>query len=161
MSDETTLLPCPFCGGEAKIVETEHAWYMNIEHEPICFYAAEIGDEWTKVKATEAWNTRATLCNGKLTAGQVREAVEHHGIASLGCRWQFIDRSYDAIADELNATLGSGTCECDGTIQWRWTGPTTYYEHELSCGHVITSVDEEPPNYCEECGAKVRKAVSA
>ena len=54
---------------------------------------------------------------------------------------------------------GGGECECDGTIEWQWTGPTTYYEHELSCGHVITSVDNEPPSYCEECGARVRKAV--
>ena len=53
------------------------------------------------------------------------------------------------------------TCECDGTIKWQWTGPTTYYEHELSCGHVITSVDDEPPKFCEECGAKVQKVVDA
>lgn len=58
------LLPCPFCGGEAKITETEHAWYMNIEHEPTCFYAIEIDDEWMKAKAIEAWNTRATLGSG-------------------------------------------------------------------------------------------------
>ena len=53
------------------------------------------------------------------------------------------------------------TCECDGTIrrEWEWADQTTYYEHELSCGHVITSMEKEPPNYCEECGAKIRKVV--
>ena len=58
MSDETTLLPCPWCGGEAEIIETEYAWYMNIEHEPTCFFAAEVNDEWTKAKAIAAWNRR-------------------------------------------------------------------------------------------------------
>lgn len=52
-------------------------------------------------------------------------------------------------------TRNERTCEVDGTIRWRWMGPTTYYEHELSCGHVITSVDSEPPKFCEECGARV------
>lgn len=55
--------------------------------------------------------------------------------------------------------LGDVECECDVTIEWKWTGPITFYEHELSCDHVITSVDNEPPNFCEECGARVRKAV--
>lgn len=47
------------------------------------------------------------------------------------------------------------TCVCDGTIQWQWTGPTTCFEHELSCGHVITSTEKEPPKFCEECGRRV------
>jgi len=65
---------------------------------------------------------------------------------------------YSQLHDAIAATLGGGECECEGTIEWQWTGPTTYYEHELTCGHVITSVDNEPPKFCEECGAKVRKA---
>lgn len=51
----------------------------------------------------------------------------------------------------------ASTCECVGTIKWEWGVPPTHYEHELSCGHVITSTEAEPPNYCEVCGAKVRK----
>ena len=47
------------------------------------------------------------------------------------------------------------TCECDGTISWAWNGWTKFYEHELSCGHVITSTEKEPPKFCEECGAEV------
>jgi hypothetical protein len=42
-----------------------------------------------------------------LTAEQVREAIENHGTASLGCRFQFTDKNLQAIADELNAPLGS------------------------------------------------------
>jgi hypothetical protein len=47
----------------------------------------------------------------KLTAEQVREAVEKRGTASLGCRWQFTDRNLQAIADELNAALGGMSIE--------------------------------------------------
>ena len=80
--------------------------------------------------------------------------VEHQGWARwpktlIMCR----KRGYEII--ERRRYVPERTCECDGTISWEWTGPTTYYEHELSCGHVITSVDNEPPNYCEECGARV------
>lgn len=53
----------------------------------------------------------ATLWKGTLTAEQVREAIERHSIETLGCRRQFRERDWQAIADELNATLGSGTCE--------------------------------------------------
>lgn len=108
----------------------------------------------------------ATLGGVKLTAEQVREAVmsadrweKPMGNTGLTNTHLIIrDDGWQAIADELNARA-ERTCECDGTISWEWTAPTTYYEYELSCGHVITSVDNEPPNYCEECGAKVRKAV--
>ena len=63
-------------------------------------------------------------------------------------------KAVERITEAWN-TRAERTCEVDGTIEWRWTGPTTYYEHELSCGHVITSTEKEPPNYCEVCGAKV------
>ena len=64
----------------------------------------------------------------------------------------------EQTADEYMAELGwvrERTCECDGTLYWDCVGTTPYYEHELSCGHVIRSTEEEPPNYCEVCGAKV------
>ena len=47
------------------------------------------------------------------------------------------------------------TCECESTTEW--TGTATYYEHELSCGHVVASDYREPPNFCEECGRKVER----
>jgi len=64
---------------------------------------------------------------------------------------------YDRIVCDLDGTawVREQTCEVDNTISWAWNGWTKFYEHELSCGHVITSVDKEPPKFCEECGAKV------
>lgn len=49
------------------------------------------------------------------------------------------------------------TCEVVGTISWTWTAASVFYEHSLSCGHVITSVDKNPPYFCEECGARVKE----
>ena len=48
-------------------------------------------------------------------------------------------------------------CECKETTRWIFPGATMYYQHKLSCGHVSISVEAEPPNYCEMCGAKVQK----
>ena len=50
------------------------------------------------------------------------------------------------------ATLGPGTCEVEGSTK---LGFEPYYEHDLSCGHTVTSEWPEPPRFCPECGAKV------
>lgn len=103
--------------------------------------AATLGDDDYELKMDEL------LC--RLTNGKWSKSRSYSVDFMVAC----VDEAYE------DAALGGGECECDGTIEWQWTGPTTYYEHELSCGHVITSVDNEPPKFCEECGAKVRKAV--
>lgn len=76
----------------------------------------------------------------------------------LGGTQAALRREQQRVKD-LERELAGRECEVDNTIQWQWAGPTTYYEYELSCGHVVTSEDKEPPSYCEECGAKVREAV--
>ncbi len=52
----------------------------------------------------------ATLGSERLTAEQVRETVEKHGVND-GCVYSIFKGFFKAIADELNAKLGSGTCE--------------------------------------------------
>lgn len=58
MSDETTLLPCPFCGGEAEpfnpFGETDGTWTVLCGE---C--AASVGFEQTEAEAIAAWNARA------------------------------------------------------------------------------------------------------
>lgn len=105
MIDETTLLSCPFCEGETELKE----YKPNVSGVAIC---KECGARspickndhtggW-RPKAIAAWNTRT---HGTLTAEQVRRTVAKH--------WQESKTRHDwqAIADELNAELGSGTCE--------------------------------------------------
>lgn len=57
----------------------------------------------------------------------------------------------------IAATLGSGTCEI---VSSRFDEMMDEWCIELSCGHCVWN-RTEPPNYCEECGAKIRKAVGA
>lgn len=61
MSDETTLLPCPFCGGEAKL--SHYETFDNDEWAVECMGVCEIQPAtclfFTKEQAIEAWNTRA------------------------------------------------------------------------------------------------------
>ena len=52
-----TLLPCPFCGGEARLIGVDVGWM-----QPACMNP-ECGCDWTdfyaiKDEAIEAWNTR-------------------------------------------------------------------------------------------------------
>ena len=106
---ETSLMPCPFCGGEA----TKQFGFnvsQNLKGRIICSCGAEIrqGRNATEQEIIEKWNTRAER-----------------------------------------------TCELDGTIKWDWDVCGPYWQHELSCGHVVTTTEPEPPKYCEECGARV------
>lgn len=73
-------------------------------------------------------------------------------------RGRSMARSVEMAPDEIEAwnTRAERTCELDGTISWEWqAASTTFYTHSLSCGHDVTTTEPEPPNYCEECGAKV------
>ena len=48
------------------------------------------------------------------------------------------------------------TCRIDGSIYY--DGDAThddFSEYDLTCGHTIRWHDEEPPNYCPCCGARV------
>lgn len=57
MSDETTLLPCPFCGGEAHISASSDGYGVECwNRRCIDMQMEEIP---TEAEAIEAWNTRA------------------------------------------------------------------------------------------------------
>ena len=48
------------------------------------------------------------------------------------------------------------TCQVESSFLNDFTSMyECWYEFELSCGHLIKSGEKNPPNYCEECGAKV------
>lgn len=107
--------------------------------------------------AIAAWNTRAELGSGTLTAEQVRETVEKH--------WHDIPEEYDmpeatalpeysydwqAIADELNAEIG-GTCKL-------------IYDDEgilscSQCGRHVDMIIAGEDNFCSGCGRLIQKAV--
>lgn len=85
----------------------------------------------------------------KLSAEQVRDANMKDEPTVFGMT---LDEILQMIKRDAERDR---TCELDGTIKWDHGTPGPYWQHELSCGHVITTTEPEPPNYCEECGAKI------
>ena len=99
----------------------------------------------------------ATLGGGTLTAEQVREAIERHSTETLGCRRQFMERDWQAIADELNAELGSGTCclhygeDDEGYDGWYCDECGGWFQVVRRDGHLVK------PKHCQECGRRVER----
>lgn len=152
------LLPCPFCGGEAVLIEPNEHWSCYHVH---CVNECCIG--WKSIeasflvadKAIAAWNTRAT--RGTLTTEQVREVVYRNSTYNDIYKVHQVSRTdMQAIADELNAELGCGACEVESEF-WHDHGgyDRDTYEFVLSCGHSVEWMDSEPPKHCPHCGARV------
>ena len=94
----------------------------------------------------------ATLGSGTLTAEQVSKATYAHSIHA-----DCADADWQAIADELNAELGSGTCcilasSTDGLCS---DNPRQWFE--LSCGHSFTLDGLRAPVACPVCGKAVER----
>ena len=109
--------------------------------------------------ATPEQAVSATLGAGELTAEQVRGAV-FDGSAYAGydgARYYADGIDMQAIADVLNAALGSGTCE-EVEVEEFFRGCS-------NCGYMWEYMygvgDRVGPGFCPRCGAKVRKAVGA
>ncbi len=51
-------------------------------------------------------------------------------------------------------TRAERTCRVDSSISYDCMY-LAEYEHELTCGHTVTTLDREPPSWCPECGARV------
>lgn len=148
----TELLPCPFCGSEARMLGTEHQWFNPACSNPDC------GCEWTDSYTTEAeaiaaWNTRAK--RGTLTADQVRKVLLYH----LPHREYYSVEQTDAwqaIADELNAELGSGTCHMSFIDEYETASGEEEYLCDCSeCGYRRWEHAHDLPLFCSKCGRKV------
>lgn len=145
--------------GEPEITRTENGykvWHIaDVVDEAARKWGEELG-KYIMQRICEIWNTRAELCGGTLTAEQVRGVLLLH----LPHREYYSIEQTDAwqvIADELNATLGSGTCEMKADGAHCMNG-VEFYEC-CSCGEYtcIPTVmgKSEPPNYCPNCGRKI------
>lgn len=110
----------------------------------------------------------ATLGSGKLTAEQVGEAIERNFMKvcvlddgkPVEWREDWVCRvgiDYKAIADELNAVLGSGTCERTTTRNGKFK--TKYGRKVPLCECCGYAIGDDRYNFCPKCGAKIVKAV--
>ena len=191
MSEE--LKPCAHCGSRGELVTYYDFYHINctnddcVEHyDESMIYRGEGAWYGSIADAIEAWNTRtpeqaiattfgrvgsevgsevtSEVRGGKLTAEQVREAIERNVTFYEGG-----DYDAQAIADELNATLGGGECTPHG--EWKSISQTQEVRHVFcECGFELgmDRRDSFPfectrlfamPNFCQECGRKIRKAV--
>lgn len=126
MTSTTELLPCPFCGGSVSICVCIGDWYNENDeidgdsykwtirhsdfHSKCDLRSFDVSGRYRTLDCAEAneqkqrliaaWNTRAA--HGTLTAEQVSKAVYAHSIHA-----DCADADWQAIADELNAELGS------------------------------------------------------
>lgn len=128
-----------------------------------------------EIQAEHEQAIAATLGGGKLTAEQVRDAIERHfgKVAVLDdgkpVEWRDdwvckVAIDYRGIADELNAALGIGTCcivktpsDSDFSDDWR------YRCSECGCNIPVNERDPETgdvinaANYCPNCGKAVKR----
>ena len=96
-----------------------------------------------------------------ITMDTVRDLIERHSDHISGNTREFYNGAYAEIADELNAELGSGTCECvwneqEGTFHC--SSCDTLLTDEISIEwprYKVTPITL--PNYCPDCGAKVER----
>ena len=94
----------------------------------------------------------ATLGGGKLTAEQVSKAVYSYSIHA-----DCADADWQAIADELNATLGSGECKVVASLTDGLTTNEPRKWFKLSCGHAFKLNGLDAPVACPVCGKAVRR----
>lgn len=128
-----------------------------------------MGNPWLGCTPEQA--IAATLGNERATHGTLTaELVEK--IVDRNCEWyEGGEIDAQAILDELNAVLGSGTCEPKWTLQGK-TQTQEFWRCECgNCGEFFgvedrssfpfkMTIDEvDIPNFCPNCGARIRKAV--
>ena len=92
-----------------------------------------------------------------VTADDVRDLIEHNSYHVSGNTREFFNGAYEAIADELNATLGSVTCKPTEEDYCPICGEDLV-KCNIGIGAGGGAVELDPPiyhNYCPNCGVRV------
>ena len=127
-----SLLPCPFCGGEAKLysIGTGSPHYGRY-HQVICQGClTATGAYWSgEQSAIDAWNTRA-------------DNMPH---------------THDELLAEMRAIndrwVQERTCEMEYNAAW--SGDEIYPTEAYTCSLCGCTTLDGKPVYCPECGARV------
>ena len=139
--DDSGLLPCPFCGGEAEVYEMQYG--ENGKYSVFGVFCVDdskaeliglskyqhghfIDNFRTEAEAVEAWNNRAQTVFG-LTLDEVRQMIKRDAERERTC--ENVDTDDDCYF------------ECSKC------GSATLVEYK-SGGYGV-------PNFCPNCGAKV------
>jgi Lar family restriction alleviation protein len=129
----------------------ENDWHINASWDGLRkFWCIELTDEGMRMRDS---------AHGTLTAEQVREAIEKRFDFDV---WVPKER-WRAIADELNAAMGSGTCEMETSWEIRdelgiMDAPEDTWGYRCSaCGCSFRYDRGIKPRYCPECRAEVKR----
>lgn len=126
------LLPCPFCGGQAELVEGEECAYVQCLDMKMHRAMFVDGDNTAGLEALEQWNRRAALAAAPQSAPD-REALVEVIEEAIDEHWP--QRYAGGIADALLARglrLPSGEakprrcaeCDCEGgEYECTWIKP--------------------------------------
>lgn len=138
-----TLLPCPYCGGEAELVEADYGMF-NTGYAVYCRscctkvgVTGRLGEvyEWTPIYATEsdaiaAWNTRADTEWGAVPATE--EVMAAHGwVRERTCEMEY------------GGDVTEGTAKAMGVYFCSECGSPNY--------------NDSVPCYCIYCGKAVKR----
>lgn len=142
ITSEVTLLPCPFCGGEAELystVPTHGGFWWCVCRD--CGASTSFGSE---AEAIATWNTRA----------------EDTASTEMAQRIQTLELECAKLQEELREAGNRGECEmvtsgtpCEGNTDKRCTACGAYNIGEYYDGlsHIAS------PKFCPNCGRKVKR----
>lgn len=134
---DVPLRECPFCGGEAELVESDYGMFHTgyaVYCRSCCTKVGVTGRlgetyEWTPIYDTEAeaiaaWNIRHQ-CG--LTDEDYSILLDELGVSERTCRWEY--------PQGVNGWIGYTVCS--------------------SCGEKYDECVTDTAHYCPNCGAKV------
>ena len=163
----TELLPCPFCGGEARVFHYSSAIrdevWRAVCDKPFC---AQGPDGYTEAEAAEAWNTRAAYeMDGWFYLPKPKEGIVVYGEPEItrtenGYKvWHiadFVDEAARKWGEELGEYVMRRICETWNTRADDYSQAAEYWQRmykETFSEQTCHDTDANPWHFtCSACG---------
>ena len=120
-----------------------------------CSKYSETENGMFKTQFTPEQAIAATMGGGTMTADDIRDLIEHHSYHVSGNMREFFNGAYEAIADELNATLSRHRAKSHPYGYEHDTGAYDCTRCECGCINDISAT------YCSDCGGEIEIDESA
>jgi hypothetical protein len=151
-----TLLPCPFCGGDATAVGTDHpSWLQCRVHCNAC--ATATCSYATRALAAAAWNTRAVAQPETPSADALDAAVEEAKKELLFWVGFAGSNGYVKVDALVAAVEARAVARAERVCAWE-EGEARHYATE--CGEALSfggpPLENPPEKFCSFCGGRVR-----